>query len=161
LKCLINPDYTHIGVGFATLKGKIKVVELLGTRPLMVNHLTESEDQGIEIRGIVLNPKVGLYAARVVSTKNFKKDLKVVGPPNIEFNKDTYEFIIKMEGPIDGFFYCGEDPKVLELYHRTAQVDKIPYGQPSADRVKVADLITSIRLPMEYLPDPRTVIEDA
>ena len=29
LKCLINKDYTHIGVGFASSKGKIKVVELL------------------------------------------------------------------------------------------------------------------------------------
>jgi len=51
--------------------------------------LTESEDGGVEVRGFMLPPIVpspdiiGLYAARLCSIKNMKKDIKVVGPPNI------------------------------------------------------------------------------
>lgn len=59
--------------------------------------------------------------------KNMKKDIKVVGPPNIQFDKATKTFIITIEGPADGLFYS-EDPKVLEIYIRKSQIDKIQYG---------------------------------
>jgi len=41
-------------------------------------------------------------------------------------------------------------------------VDKIPYGDESQkERINVAHLEQQIlTLPMEYMPDPRTVIED-
>ena len=32
---------------------------------------------------------------------------------------------------------------------------------PSSEKIKKTDLELSLRLPMEYLPDPRTIIEDA
>lgn len=32
---------------------------------------------------------------------------------------------------------------------------------PSGERINVAHLELALRLPMEYIPDPRTVIEDA
>jgi hypothetical protein len=31
----------------------------------------------------MLSSEVGLYAARIVAVKNMKKEIKVVGPPNI------------------------------------------------------------------------------
>jgi hypothetical protein len=46
------------------------------------------------------------------------KDLKVVGPANIEYNKDTGDFVLKIPGPIENAFYCGDDPKVIEFYIR-------------------------------------------
>jgi hypothetical protein len=33
--------------------------------------------------------EVGLYAARIVTIKNMKKDIKLVGPPNIQFDKNS------------------------------------------------------------------------
>ncbi len=53
----------------------------------------------------------------MVAIKNMKKDIKVVGPPNIQFDKATKTFIITIEGPADGLFYS-EDPKILEIYIR-------------------------------------------
>lgn len=83
LEKLLDPKFTHVGVGFAWNKEKVLVVELYSVKTLMINQLTESEDGGIDIRGMMLSGEVGLYAARVVAVKNMKKDIKVVGPPNI------------------------------------------------------------------------------
>jgi hypothetical protein len=86
---LMFPKYTHIGVGFAWNRAQVKVVEFLTEKPLMINQLSESEDGGVEVRGSMLyipapdqkeNLIVGLYAARIASIKNMKKDIKVVGP---------------------------------------------------------------------------------
>jgi hypothetical protein len=54
--------------------------------------LHESEDGGVEVRGMMFPTptyEVGLYAARLISIKNMKKDIKLVGPPNIQFDKGT------------------------------------------------------------------------
>lgn len=117
LEKLMDPKVTHIGVGFSWNKQCVKVVEFLSIKPLMINQLTESEEGGVDIRGMMLSSEVGLYAARVVAIKNLKKDIKVVGPPNIQFDKNTRTFIITIEGPIENIFYS-DDPKVLEIYIR-------------------------------------------
>lgn len=89
--------------------------------------MNESEDGGIDVRGMMLNADVGIYAARVMASKNAKKDLKLVGPPNIQFDKNSKAFIISIEGPVDNLFYS-DDPKMLEIYIRKTQIDKIQYG---------------------------------
>lgn len=45
-----------------------------------IKTLTESEEGGIEVRGLMLNHEVGIYAARIIPIKNMKKEIKVVGP---------------------------------------------------------------------------------
>mmetsp|Transcript_16135 Transcript_16135/g.27290 ORF Transcript_16135/g.27290 Transcript_16135/m.27290 type:complete len:201 (+) Transcript_16135:667-1269(+) len=126
----------------------------------MINQLNESEDGGIEARGIVLNKDIGLYAARIVAVGKLTKDIKAVGPPNIQFDKSTGNFIVNIPGPLENTFYCHEDPKLIQFYIRKTQIDKIAYGVPSNERVNVAHLDLALSLPLEYLPDPRTVIED-
>jgi len=69
-------------------------------------------------------------------------------------------FIINIEGPADNLFYS-EDNKLLEIYIRTRQADKVVYGGASSEKIKKQDLELAMRLPMEYVPDPRTIIEDA
>lgn len=160
LEHMIDAKYTHVGLGFAWNKEKVLVVEFYSMKPVVISQLTESEDGGVDIRGTMLSSEVGLYAARIVSIKNQKKDIKIVGPPNIQYDKNSRTFIITIEGPADGLFYS-EDPKILEIYIRKSQIDKIQYGVQSAERINVAHLELALRLPMEFLPDPRTVIEDA
>ena len=82
-----------------------------------------------------------------------------MGPSNIQFDKATKNFIINMEGPLDNVFYS-EDTKVLEIYIRKTQIDKIQYSVANNERINVGHLEIAYRLPMEYMPDPRTVIED-
>ena len=53
---------------------------------------------------------------------------------------------------------------MIEIYVRRAQIDKIKYGA-NADaaeekKIKVDQLECVMRLPMEFIPDPRMVIED-
>lgn len=77
------------------------------------------------------NNEVGLYAARIVSIKNLKnnvkKDVKLVGPPNIRMEKTTKEFEIHIDGPLDNIFFSSDDPKVLEIYVRKSK-HEVPYG---------------------------------
>ena len=40
-------------------------------------------------------------------------------------------------------------------------VDKILYEKPSTERINFSHLVLSLTLPMEFIPDPRTVLEDA
>lgn len=51
-------------------------------------------------------------------------------------------------------------PRLLELYTRTAQIDKIKYGVASSEKIRKEQLVLSLCSPMEFIPDPRTVIED-
>lgn len=158
---LADVKNTHIGIGFAFNKEQVKVVEFVSEKPIMVNQLNESEDSGVEARGVVLNKEVGIYAARIASVAKMNKDIKVVGPSNIQFDKASGNFIINIPGPLEDTFYSGTDPKVIQFYIRSKAVDKIPYGEESNERINVAHLEAQVlTLPMEYLPDPRTVIED-
>ena len=46
-----------------------------------------------------------------------KKELVVVGPSQIEFNKTTGEFMVTLKAQgIDDIFYSQNDPKYMELY---------------------------------------------
>jgi hypothetical protein len=55
--------------------------------------LTEDEGAGVVVNGQVLDTAgVGLYAARIVALSKMTKDLKVVGPANINYNKATGDF---------------------------------------------------------------------
>ena len=49
----------------------------------MVHQMNEDNDGGVEVRGIVLDKTIGLYAARVVALSKMNRDIKVVGPSNI------------------------------------------------------------------------------
>ena len=162
LKQLCDPNNTHIGIGFAFNKEQVRVVELVTQKTLNVNKMFESEDGGVEARGLIVDKsKVGLYAARVASLAKMNKDIKVVGPPNIQFNKNEGTFIVNIPGPIEDLFYSKGDPKVMQFYIRRTRVDAIEYGKPSDERIKVSDLELAYTLPLHHIPDPRTELEDA
>jgi hypothetical protein len=59
---------------------------------------------------------------------NMKKELAVVGPSQIDLNKQTGEFRIQIKAPIEDLFYSQTDPKLLEIFVSRRQIDKIKYG---------------------------------
>jgi hypothetical protein len=89
LGILADNKNTHIGIGFAYNKETVKVVEFVAEKPIMINQLNESEDGGVEARGVVLNKEIGLYAARVVAVNKMNKDIKAIGPANIQYDKHS------------------------------------------------------------------------
>ncbi len=159
LGLLTHKDFTHIGVGFAQNTREVKVVEVLTQKACMVQKLSQSEEGAVEVSGLILNTSVGLYAARIANTANLKKDVAIVGPHYFAIDKEAGTFSVQFKGPHEGLFYSGH---VLELYIRKAQVDKIKYGAEADanERIKADQLTLALRLPLEYIPDPRTVIED-
>ena len=158
---LSDPNVTHIGVGFAEDNTKVLVVELLSHSPINVTSLQPGEDGSIHVEGVNLDPKnAGLYAARIVSSTNEKKVAGLVGPGNMTYDKTSHKFTISFEPTQEEVFYA-QDPKWLEIFIRRKQIDSIPYGQPSNEKIKVEHLEQVSRLPVEYLPDPRVVKEDA
>lgn len=68
--------------------------------------MNQTADGGIEIKGIVLDKMIGLYAARIASLGKLNKDLKVVGPQYIQYQKNSGDFTVTMPGPINDAFYC-------------------------------------------------------
>jgi hypothetical protein len=44
------------------------------------------------------------------------KDIKVVGPSAIKFDRSTGEFVVHIPGPIEHLFYNHEDPKCIEFF---------------------------------------------
>lgn len=161
LAILSDPQNTHIGIGFAFTKDQVKVVEIVTQKAVVVSALEMGNDGSIVCTGRVVDKEAGIYAARLVALSKLQKDLVVAGPPQIDCNRDSGDFKIIMPGPIEGAFYNQEDPRVFELYVSRLQIAKIAYGEPSNDRIKVSQLEIAFSLPMEQVPDPRTVLEDA
>lgn len=119
------------------------------------------EDGSVIVEGLNLDPSgAGLYAARIVSSTNEKKVAGLIGPPNIEYDKNTHKFVLHFDPPQEEVFYA-QDPKWLEVFIRRKQIDAIKYGEPNPEKIKVEHLEQVIRLPVEYMPDPRVVKEDA
>jgi len=109
----------------------------------------------------MLSKTVGLYAARIVPASKMDKDLSLVGPPQMQMDKTTLEFIISFPGPLEDIFHS-EDQKYLEIYISVrGSADKIAYGKPDNERINVKHLSLAFRLKMDIYPDPRTEIEDA
>ena len=84
----------------------------------MISEIQELPDGGVECTGTLLNREVGFYAARIAPLNKLTKELKVVGPSNIKFDKSSGNFSVTLPGPLDNFFYNHEDPKTLEFYIR-------------------------------------------
>lgn len=107
--------------------------------------------------------EAGIYAARIVNPANTKKDYGLVGPSRINYDPTKHTFTINFDPPPNGeeVFYSQEQ-KILEIYVRKAQIDKIKYGADAdpSEKIKVEQLSCVVKIPMEYIPDPRTVIED-
>ena len=138
---IVNKDHTHIGIGFAADKHMVMIVELFSSRALLVNNLNHTEDGGIEVQGFNLKPtEAGIYAARIVNPANTKKDYGLVGPSRINYDPAKHTFTINFDPPPNGeeVFYSQEQ-KILEIYVRKAQIDKIKYGADAdpSEKIKV------------------------
>ena len=161
MEALSDPKVTHIGVGFAEDSTKVLVVELLAHSPIAVTSLQPAEDGSIHVEGLNLDPAgAGLYCARIVSATNDKKVPGLIGPQNIQYDKGTGKFKMTFEPPQEEVFYA-QDPKWLEIFIRRRQIDQIAYGSASNEKIKVEQFECATRMPVEYVPDPRVVKEDA
>jgi len=162
-KLLTDKALTHVGIGLAANNSIVKVVELLSVRPIVITRLEQNESEGVDCRGLIIGEKVGLYASRIVSSSNMKgKPICLTGPPGIQLNKTTREFVIQFPGPLDNVFYSKDDEKYLEVYLRDkGDVNNIKYGVPDNERIKVEHLALVYRIKCENVPDPRTEVEDA
>ena len=105
----------------------------------------------------MVNSAYGVYAARVVPSDSPKDALATIGPQQIQFDRASAKFILTL--PLEGAFYASPQ-NFLELYVRK-KPDTIPYSQPGEEKIKVEDLEFAMRVPLELIPDPRVMIENA
>jgi hypothetical protein len=115
---LCHGELTHLGIGFAANAQKCVVVELLSERACAIHRLMPNEDEGVRINGSMLSKSVGLYAARIVAASKMDKQLAIAGPPQMQLNRETMEFIIEIPGPIENLWHNKEDPRYVEIYVR-------------------------------------------
>lgn len=80
---------------------------------LAIQKICDGEDGGIEVRGKMLATTHGLYAVRLQNIDT-RKDIEIIGPQFIEFDRHTKEFI--------AFIDCEEtianSNKIIEMYVR-------------------------------------------
>lgn len=113
LAVLMDPKFTHVGVGFAADKNMVKIVELLSSRPLMVSTLNQLEGGEVQLEGMTLDVTKGkIYAAQIVSASNPGKAVVTAGPKDIEMDADTGRFVLTLEAPAEEVFNA-PDPKIL------------------------------------------------
>lgn len=77
-EALVNKEYTHLGIGFASDGIRVLIVEILSTKFYAIDRLQQSEDGGVEVAGRILNPNVGIFAARICLLSNPKKQVAEV-----------------------------------------------------------------------------------
>jgi hypothetical protein len=135
---------------------KIRVTEFFSRKVLSVTQVATLEEGGIEITGEILDDKYGVYALKLVNQDNLKKETMGIGPQHIRFDKQIKEFTAKFE--IEDILYADE-PKLCELYARN-KPQSIPYSQAHG-KFDYGHLELVQRIPMELIPDPRVMIEDA
>lgn len=92
-------------IGFASNNKVVKVVELLSERYLTVTQIQPNEQEGVRFTGQMMSKTVGLYAARIVAASKMDKDIVLVGPPQMQMNKTTMEFMIDFPGPLEDIFH--------------------------------------------------------
>ena len=162
LNVILSSKYSHIAIGLAYDKRQVKIVELYFRKSINIYQLSGTEDEGVEVQGQMLPNEekkydFGVYAVRIASLKNLKKDVVIVGPPGIKFDQNTQKFSVTFPGPIDAFY--SDDEKILEMYMRKTS-PPILYGQPSDERINISHLLIGDRIPMVLYPDPRIILED-
>lgn len=65
----------------------------------------------------MLNLEVAIYAASIVASSKMDKDIKAVDPSNIQFNKDTGDFLLNIPGPMEDLFY-NDDTRFIKFFIR-------------------------------------------
>lgn len=65
----------------------------------------------------MLNHEVAIYAASIVASSKMDKDIKAVDPSNIQFNKDTGDFLLNIPGPMEDLFY-NDDTRFIKFFIR-------------------------------------------
>lgn len=157
---LVSPGYTHIAIGLAFTQNQVKVVEILSKKEVRVHTLSATNDGGVEVKGqqILSMEKYGVYAMRICNQK--KKETAIISPQFIQIDKKDMSFVGTFPSLSEDVFYQKDNPKFLEIYLRV-KPESIAYGVPTTDRINVnVGLLHCLKLPMEFIPDPRTIVED-
>lgn len=89
---------------------------------MAITRINDGEDGGIEVRGKMLVSDIGVYAVRLHNLDT-RKDVVIIGPPNIEYNPKGGEFtaVLDCEETI------GSSNKTIELYVKS-KPESIEYG---------------------------------
>ena len=80
---------------------------------LGISKISDGEDGGIEVRGKMLVDSHGIYAVRLQNLQS-KKDIIIVGPESIEFDRSTKDFIVF----VDIEESVSTSNKIIEIYVR-------------------------------------------
>lgn len=152
-KVLLDPHANHVGIGVTMTPENLILVEVFSQKMLAITKISDGEDGGIEVRGRMLTDARGLYAVRLQSLEA-KKDY-VIGPENIEFDKNTKDFIVFLDVEES----VGSSNKIMEFYVRV-KPETIEYKKATKEKLNLKHLELAHRCPCITFPDPRYLQED-
>lgn len=91
----MDPMNTHIGIGLAGNADNIVVVLLITQKDLTVMEIVEVEEDKVEVRGKILTPNQYIFMADVYD--HHFQEIAESMYDRVEFNRQTKEFIIKID----------------------------------------------------------------
>jgi len=152
-KVLLDANVNHIGVGVSLTQENLILVEVFSSKLICVTKISDGEDGGIEVRGKMLTDQKGLYAVKLQNMEDKKEQL--IGPENIEFDRNTKDFI----AVIDTDESIGSSHKIIEFYIRV-KPDTIEYKRATNEKLNLKHLELAHRCPCMIFPDPRYLAQD-
>ena len=72
---VMSNELNHVGLGLAAQDMRICLVEIFNNRDVAILSISDGEEGGVDVRGKMLNTKVGLYAISVVERSNRTKSI--------------------------------------------------------------------------------------
>ena len=92
---IMDPFYTHIGVGLAGNGNNIAVVLLVTRKDLTITEIVEVEEDKVEVRGKILAQNQFVFMADVYDSKFNEVASSMYD--RIDYNRQTKDFIIKLD----------------------------------------------------------------
>ena len=157
----LSPEKKHVAIGTYVHDMKLAIALSFTSKALGILKVvqgTAGDEPIVQIQGKMMRTDVGIFAVRVVTQD--LKEVKIVGPPAIEFSRESQLFTVELQWDAIAYTPDKKPAHFLEFYVRN-KPETIPYGQPSEDKINVKHNITlTHRIPLEHYPDPRQAYED-
>ena len=152
---ILDQECNHIAVGCAHDDSKLFLVELYSKKLCGLETIAINEQEKIVISAHMFNDAYGPYAFRLCDASNMKKDVLIVGPEAMTYDPTTFKYTITFS-----FEYALYSDKFGEIYLRK-KPQTIPYGTKTEEKLSVEGLELGLKLPMEIIPLPQIIQEDA
>ena len=156
---IMSEEFNFIGVGLAYNKDSVCVVDIFFKSKVNINEITIDYNQNmLQVKGTMLDETKGVWAMRVLDKENIKKELMIISPQYINYNRENLQFTGLFEGA-DKVMQLMEKELFLDVWIRN-KPENIPYQQAYTQKININGTDLGCRVILEELPNERQLNEE-